>query len=185
MANGMDVLHAGKYFKKLKPNEKKAVVMVGGLCKNSFQFTHKESIAMGTKLYVDERETFLGIMAHHKCRNKDEYKEWFGTLYNILDKDIQDRICKVVQIMDKSEGHDPRYGRWDHALATGLFCNAQATFKGIEDSYEYSNSMAKLWCVNKGIADMKGDNFFFNETMMLLANTGFASMGRERIFVTI
>ena len=45
--------------------------------------------------------------------------------------------------------------------------------------------MAPLWCVNKGIADMKGPNCFFNETMMLLANTGFASMSIEKVFATI
>ena len=60
--------------------------------------------------------------------------------------------------------------------------------KAIEQNYkenQYKKSMAPLWCVNKQFADMKGDKKFHDCTMMLLANTGFASMNREKVFVTI
>ena len=59
--------------------------------------------------------------------------------------------------------------------------------KAIERNYkenQYKKPMASLWCVNTQMADMKNPKTIHNCTMMIFANTGFASMCREKVFAT-
>jgi len=94
-------------------------------------------------------------------------------LWAILDTKLKKRIANIARDDENKI-----------AMITDAYFHNPTLFKRMEETYLYIASMAKLWCVNKTIADMKGPKKFHNETMMLLANTGFASI-RERIFVTI
>jgi len=97
-------------------------------------------------------------------------------LFYLLDSDLQERITAIST--------EPKR----IAMITDAYFNNPTLFHSMEKrnkEKQYKKSMAKLWCVNKTFADMKGPKKFFNCTMMLLANTGFASMGRRRDFVTI
>jgi hypothetical protein len=95
-------------------------------------------------------------------------------LWAILDTKLKKRIANIARDDENKI-----------AMITDAYFHNPTLFKRMEETYLYIASMAKLWCVNKTIADMKGPKKFHNETMMLLANTGFASMGRGRVFVTI
>ncbi len=150
---------ARKYFKKLKPEEKDAVVMVSGSVKNSFNLTSKDAVDMTTKLYLDERETFMGIICHQKgFPNLRDFKEWYRTCFKILDKDTKDRIVNVNQIL-KKELDDTIY----YEAVTAVFFQDKPFFKKWEDRYEYEKSMGPLWCVSTSVANMKGDKTFHNE----------------------
>ena len=137
-------------------------------------------------LYVDDRDQFLtsfSQMNHEDYslkrdetteETRENKKHCRLALWEILDTKLKKCIANIAR------NHENKI-----AMITDVYFHNPMLFKRMEETYLYKASMAKLWCVNKGIADMKGDKKFFNETMMLLANTGFASMGRERIFVTI
>ena len=97
-------------------------------------------------------------------------------LFHLLRSDLQERITSIST-------HPTRI-----AMVTDAFFNNPTLFHVMElqnKEKQYKKSMGPLWCVNKQFADLQGPPKLHNVTIMILANTGFASMCRERIFVTI
>jgi hypothetical protein len=131
-----------------------------------------------TNAYQHHRQKFLTCMAHidhavvDGCgQNKHEI---LMCVFHLSDPEVQKRIRDLTT--------------FQLAKFTGVFYTDPELFTAMEEScrhQKYEEEMAAMWCVNKQFADMKGDKKFHNCTMMLLANTGFASMGRGRVFVTI
>jgi len=91
-------------------------------------------------------------------------KNSFGH-WAILDSKLKKHIANIAKD-DKNK----------IAMITDAYFHNPMLFKRMEDNHVYKASMANLWCVNKAFADMKGEKKFHNCTMMLLANTGLASM---------